>query len=81
MRNAGIGLAVLVVLGGIALSFLLLGLLAFAGPFVGIATLAVYLLDFGFIMPFVLFVAVVGMPSWRGMKRRWRNLHRLSFKW
>lgn len=81
MRNEGFGMAAFVVLGGVALSFVLLGLLSFAGPFAAVASLVVFVLDFGVIMPFVLFVAIVGMPSWSGMKRRWRNMHRLSYKW
>ncbi len=81
MTKARAAVAVVLVLGGMALSFLLLALLSFAGPFAGVASLVVYVLDFGLIMPFVLFVAVVGMPSWSGMKRRWRAMHRLSYKW
>lgn len=81
MRESRFGIAALLVLGGVALSFLLLGLLSLAGPFAAIASLLVFVLDFGVIMPFVMFVALVGMPSWSRMKRRWRNMHRLSFKW
>lgn len=81
MRNTGAGITALVVIGGLAAAFLLLSLLTLAGPFIVAATLVVYGLVYGLIMPFVLFVVVVGMPSWSGMKRRWRNMHRWSYRW
>ena len=81
MRKTGAGVTALVVLGGGSASFLLLALLSLAGPFIVPATVVVYAVVYGLILPFVLFVLAVGMPSWRGIKTRWRNMHRWSYRW
>jgi len=81
LRKTGVGVTALVVIGGLASSFALLGLLSLAGPFIVPATIVVYGLVYGLILPIVLFVLAVGMPSWSGMKTRWRNMHRWQYRW
>lgn len=81
MRKTGVGVTALVLVGGASAAFVLLSLLSAAGPYIVPATLIVYGLVYSLIMPFVLFVVVVGMPSWKGIKTRWRNMHRWQNRW
>lgn len=81
MRKTGVGITALVLVGGAFAAFALLSLLSLAGAYIVPATVVVYGVVYGLIMPFVLFVVAVGMPSWRGIKTRWRNMHRWQYRW
>jgi len=80
-RAAGAVLTVLGQLALVVLSFILLWSLTWGMPLWIPYMYVVWFLVYGVVMPIDFYWILVGRPSWRAMKARWRWLHQVHYRY